>query len=111
MRIAAHDDEEAIEGDAPGPSKGMPDASNADQEKCWLKIADYLEACMTIREDAALGNSTLSGIFTDACNRGQIFVERLREFGVDVHSFSAIEAFLWRKVDIHKHPGMRGVGP
>lgn len=107
-RIIEHDADEAMTGDGPSPSKPFPDASDADAERCWIKIADYLEAYLFIREDAALGNSTMNAICIDVCNRGQVFVERLRAFGWGVPDFTKLASDLWGEVDVKKHPGMRG---
>lgn len=110
LRILTHDDDEAVSGDAPSPSKGFASTESADAAKCWLKVADCLEAALFMREEAALGNSTTAPIEHDAIYRGQLWVERLRSFGWQIDGgFERVLNQLWDEVDTSKHPMMKGI--
>lgn len=114
LRVLAHDADEAISGDAPGPSKGPPNTEGASADKAWMKVADYLEAGLFLLEEQALGNTCLDPILDDLKWRGGLWVEHLSSFGwfvgVDGHKhFEVMLDDLWSEVSIHDHPGLRGL--
>ena len=109
MRVLAHDADEAMTGDHPSPTKGLPDTSEAMQNKCWVKIADCLEMDVFLREEKALGNSAIDDIQKDNSYRAQCWVDKLKTFGCTVPKFDKLADTLWDEIKINKHVGLRGV--
>lgn len=56
LKMLDHDNEEALTGDAPTPSKPMVAPFNAHQDYIVMKCADILEAICFLQEEKAMGN-------------------------------------------------------
>lgn len=56
-----HDEDEAVTGDTPSPSKPRADSSTLSKVELVVKCADILEAIVFLEEEAAMGNR----VYTD----------------------------------------------
>lgn len=75
-----HDKDEAVSGDAPGPSKDKVrrDPSTLTDAENVIKVADMVEAALFCREEMAMGNATMQPVYIDALKRGEKYWERFR---------------------------------
>lgn len=104
-----HDEDEAMTGDAPSPSKGKPNVLPSCQKKAIVKMVDWLEARQFLQEEHRFGNYY-------ARPEGPV-AQDLR------HKLDLVPSaglFKWYGLDprelldealasVHEHPGMEGV--
>ena len=103
MHAMLHDNDEAITGDIPSPSKECHIKKNTPLLNTIVKIADTLEASLFLHEEMALGNTTVGPIVDWVSSVG---TEWAAKVGLD---YQILYYELMEQCDPTRHPAMEGV--
>jgi hypothetical protein len=102
LRAMCHDEDEAITGDIPSPSKESHIRKDVSVIDTVVKIADTLEAGLFLHEEMAMGNTTVGPIMDWVASVGNEWASKI---GLD---YSTLYYELVEQCDPAHHPAMEG---
>jgi 5'-deoxynucleotidase YfbR-like HD superfamily hydrolase len=107
-----HDDDEAVTGDHPSPTKDAQrrDPSTLRDFEIVVKVADKIEAALFCSEEQAMGNDTVGTVYEDTIRRGDKYWPHFEWDSIvgSKPSFRELVSMVADKTSIYKHPVLHG---